>query len=162
MGSLVLSTQTCEKYGPAGTDCKPALPLGDAAAGYAGARLSSICLSICLVAILCMTGLNALAETPLRNSFDSAEMKLMTEINLNYVTCLQQYARENVASSPDVRVIAGNAVQTCEPILTDLQASLNENGVNPGFYMNAITRMKNRAIRRLLPLLMMEKSNQAP
>jgi hypothetical protein len=108
---------------------------------------------------LCLTGVTAAAETPLRNSFDRAEMKLMGETNLDYTACLQQDARENLASSPDVRVIAGNAVQACEPVLTGLQARLNENGVNPGFYMAAITRMKNRAIRRLLPLLMMEKSS---
>ena len=117
---------------------------------------------ICLVFALCIASVNAPAETTLRTSFDAAEMRLMAETNLDYTTCLQQDARENVATSPDVRVIAGNAVQACEPILTGLQARLNENGVNPDFYMLAVTRMKNRAIRRLLPLLMMEKSNPAP
>ena len=116
------------------------------------------CLVNGLLIFLCLAGVTVSAETPLRNSFDSAEMKLMGETNLDYTACLQQDARENLASSPDVRVITGNAVQACEPVLTALQARLNENGVNPGFYTAAITRMKNRAIRRLLPLLMMEKS----
>ena len=129
-------------------------------AGSACARRGSVTLLCGLMIALCFAGAAAHAETPLRNSFDSAEMKLMAETNLDYTTCLQQDARENVESSPDVRVIAGNAIQACEPVLAGLQARLNENGVNPGFYMAAVTRMKNRAIRRLLPLLMMEKSNQ--
>ena len=119
-----------------------------------------------LLMTLCVAGATVSAEppaeTPLRNSFDRAEMKLMAGTSLDYTTCLQQQARENLDSSPDVRVIAGNAVQACEPLLTDLQSSLHENRVNPRFYMAAVTRMKNRAIRRLLPLLMMEKSNQHP
>ena len=131
-------------------------------AGSACARRGSVTLLFGLMIALCFAGATASAETPSRNSFDRAEMTLMAETNLDYTTCLQQDARENVATSPDVRVIAGNAVQACEPILTDLQARLNENGVNPNFYMAAVTRMKNRAIRRLLPLLMMEKSNPAP
>ena len=107
---------------------------------------------------LCLTGVTTFAETPLRNSFDSAELKLMAEANLAYTTCLQQDARENAASSPDIRVVAGNAAETCNSILADLQTALTESGVNPDFYMGAVMRIKNRAIRRLLPLLMMEKS----
>ena len=56
--------------------------------------------------------------------------------------------------------IAGNAVESCNSILAELQTALTDNGVNPDFYMGAVERIKNRAIRRLLPLLMMEKSNQ--
>ena len=115
-----------------------------------------------LLILLCLAGVTTSADTPLRNAFDSEEMQLMASTNLDYTTCLQQDAKENVASSPDVRVIAGNAAQACESILTSLQNRLNDNGVNPDFYMVAVTRMKNRAIRRLLPLLMMEKSNQTP
>ena len=117
---------------------------------------------LALALSLCMAGAAAPAQTPLRNSFDSAEMQLMAETNLAYTSCLQEYARENVASSPDIRVVAGNATEACEPVLAGLQATLTGNGVNPDFYMGAVTRIKNRAIRRLLPLLMMEQSSPAP
>ena len=109
---------------------------------------------------LYFAGVAAVAETPLRNSFDSADMLLMGETNLAYTSCLQDNAREHVASSPDIRVVAGNAVESCNSILAELQTALTDNGVNPDFYMGAVERIKNRAIRRLLPLLMMEKSNQ--
>ena len=111
-----------------------------------------------LLIFLYFVGVAAFAETPLRNSFDSADMLLMGETNLAYTSCLQNNAREHVASSPDIRVVAGNAAETCNSILAELQTALTDNGVNPDFYMGAVTRIKNRAIRRLLPLLMMEKS----
>jgi hypothetical protein len=116
--------------------------------------------SATLIALLYFAGVAAVAETPLRNSFDSADMLLMGETNLAYTSCLQDNAREHVASSPDIRVIAGNAVESCNSILAELQTALTDNGVNPDFYMGAVERIKNRAIRRLLPLLMMEKSNE--
>ncbi len=113
-----------------------------------------------LMIFLYFVGVTAFAETPLRNSFDSIEMKLMAEANLAYTSCLQKDGRENLASSADIRVVAGNAAETCSSILADLETALTESGVNPDFYMGAVVRIKNRAIRRLLPLLMMEKSNQ--
>lgn len=113
-----------------------------------------------LLISLCLAGVTAFAETPLKNSFDSADMKLMAEANLAYSSCLQEHALEHVATSPDIRVVAGNAAEACNSTLTELQNTLTERGVNPDFYMGAIVRIKNRAIRRLLPLLMMEKSNQ--
>lgn len=115
-----------------------------------------------LLIFLCLAGVTAPAETPLRNSFDSTEMRLMAETNLAYTICLQEHAREHVASSPDVRVVAGNAAAACNSILEELDNTLTDRGVNPAFYMGAITRIKNRAIRRVLPLLMMEKSIPTP
>ncbi len=113
-----------------------------------------------IMMFLYFAGVAAFAETPPRNSFDSADMILMGETNLAYTSCLQDEAREHVASSPDIRVVAGNAVETCNSILAELQTALTDRGVNPDFYVGAVERIKKRAIRRLLPLLMMEKSNQ--
>ena len=127
-----------------------------------GQKRKSVPFLAALLAALCLAGVTASAETPLRNSFDSAEMKLMAETNLAYTSCLQEHAREHVASSPDIRVVAGNAAEACEPVLTDLQTALTGNGVNPDFYRGAVARIKNRALRRLLPLLMMEKSSSNP
>ena len=112
-----------------------------------------------LLIYLCLSGVTTFAETPLKNSFDTAEMKIMAEANLAYSSCLQEHAREHVASSPDIRVIAGNAAEACNPVLAELENTLTDRGINPAFFMGAVARIKNRAIRRVLPLLMMEKSN---
>ena len=109
---------------------------------------------------LCFAGVTAFAETPLRNSLDTADMRLMAEANLSYSGCLQEKAQEYMASSPDVRVIAGNAAEACNPILAELESTLTDRGINPAYFMGGVLRIKNRAIRRVLPLLMMEKSNQ--
>ena len=111
-----------------------------------------------LIVLLYLAGVTSFAETPLRNSFDSEDMKLVGEANLAYTTCLQQHAREHVASSPDIRVIAGNAAEACNSILAELENTLTDRGINPAFFMGAVARIKNRAIRRVLPLLIMEKS----
>ena len=115
-----------------------------------------------LALLLCITGVMAHAETPLKNSLDTADMRLLAEANLSYSGCLQEKAQEHLASSPDVRVIAGNAAEACNPILTELENTLTDRGINPAYFMGAVLRIKNRAIRRVLPLLMMEKSNQSP
>ena len=86
----------------------------------------------------------------------------MAEANLAYTSCLQEYAQENIEANPDIRVVAAEAVESCNTVLDELQTVFNGKGINPAFYMGAINRIKNRAIRRLLPMLMMEKSNQEP
>ena len=113
-----------------------------------------------IMLFLYFAGVTAFAEAGLRNSFDAADMQLMATTNLTYTSCLQENARQLLASSPDVRVIAGHATEACAAVLTELQTTLTDREINPDFYMGAVTRMKSRAIRRLLPLLMMEKSNQ--
>ncbi|MCY4282418.1 MAG: hypothetical protein OXE03_05795 [Gammaproteobacteria bacterium] len=115
-----------------------------------------------LLVSLFIFGAAGYAEAPVRNVFNQEEMILVAEANLAFTSCLQEAAPEQLESSPDVRVVAANIVQTCNSILADLQTTLEQNGVNPAFFMRAVTRIKNRAIRRLLPLLMMEKSNQTP
>ena len=127
-----------------------------------GTDLKSVPLLATLLIALCFAGVTASAETPLRNSLDTADMRLMAEANLSYSGCLQEKAQEYMASSPDVRVIAGNAAEACNPILAELESTLTDRGINPAYFMGGVLRIKNRAIRRVLPLLMMEKSNQAP
>ena len=82
---------------------------------------------------LYFASVTAFAETPLKNSFDTAEMKMMAEANLSYSSCLQEHAREHVASSPDIRIIAGNAAEACNPVLAELENTLTDRGVNPRF-----------------------------
>ena len=124
-----------------------------------GTDLKSVPLLATLLIALCFAAVPAHADTPLKNSLDTADMRLLAEANLAYSGCLQEKAQEYLASSPDVRVIAGNAAAACSTILAELESTLTDRGINPAYFMGAVTRIKNRAIRRVLPLLMMEKSN---
>lgn len=95
-----------------------------------------------------------------KNSFDSADMTLVAQGNLDYTACLRSRALEEMDSSPDVRVVADAAAAACRPVLDELRAALEDNRVNPQFANGAIERVKRRALRRLLPLLMMERSQR--
>jgi len=101
------------------------------------------------------------AETELKNSLDTAEMKLIAETNLSFSECIQKNAAGELNSNTDIREIAAQAVNSCVSVLDKLSAELDEHGINPDFYNGTIEQIKNRAIRRLLPLLMMERSNQS-
>ena len=96
-----------------------------------------------------------------KNAFDSADMTLMAQGNLDYTACLRSRALEEMDSSPDVRVVADAAAAACRPMLDELRAALENNRVNPEFANGAIERLKRRALRRLLPLLMMERSQRS-
>ena len=96
-----------------------------------------------------------------KNSFDAADMTLVAQGNLDYTACLRSRALEELDSSPDVRVAADAAAAACRPVLDQLRAALEDNRVNPQFANGAIERVKRRALRRLLPLLMMEQSQRS-
>lgn len=113
------------------------------------------------ILLLWLLGATAQAETPLRNAFDSGELKLLAATNLTYTSCMQNNAREQLGSDPDIRVVAGAAAAACNDVLVALETTLDEGGINPDFYQGAVQGIKNRAIRRLLPLLMMEQSNRS-
>ena len=100
-------------------------------------------------------------ESGQKNSFDSADMTLVAQGNLDYTACLRSRALEELDSSPDVRVAADAAAAACRPVLDELRAALADNRVNPEFANGAIERVKRRALRRLLPLLMMEQSQRS-
>lgn len=104
----------------------------------------------------------ARAEEPeQKNSFDAADMTLVAQGNLDYTACLRSRALKELDSSPDVRVVADAAAAACRPVLDELRAALADNRINPEFANGAIERVKRRALRRLLPLLMMEQSQRS-
>lgn len=104
----------------------------------------------------------ARAEEPeQKNSFDAADMTLVAQGNLDYTACLRSRALKELDSSPDVRVVADAAAAACRPVLDELRAALADNRINPQFANGAIERVKRRALRRLLPLLMMEQSQRS-
>ena len=57
-----------------------------------------------------------------KNSFDSADMTLVAQGNLDYTACLRSRALEELDSSPDVRVVADAAAAACHPVLDELRA----------------------------------------
>ncbi len=100
------------------------------------------------------------AETTLKNALDADAIAWVVKTNLSFSECIQKAALSGLDSHADIRNIAAQAVNTCRPVLDKLKAALDDQGIHPDFYNGTIEQVKNRAIRRLLPLLMMERSNQ--
>ena len=67
---------------------------------------------------------------------------------------------ERIDEHPDLRQVAAMAVDACKVYLETLQSEFDKSGLDPNFYHGVINNIKNRAIRQLMPLLMMETSNR--
>ena len=127
----------------------------------AGAAALKCCGAVALTMALALVQDARAEQSGEKNSFDSADMTLVAQGNLDYTACLRSRALEELDSSPDVRVVADAAAAACRPVLDELRAALGDNRVNPQFANGAIERVKRRALRRLLPLLMMERSQRS-
>lgn len=110
---------------------------------------------------LLVISISAVPAEELKNTFETEDMQLITETNINFTSCIQQASMEIMDSHGDVREIAGLSVEKCAPVLKELDDKLAARNINPDFYKGMIQQMKGRSIRRLLPLLMMEKSNRS-
>ncbi len=83
--------------------------------------------------------------------------RLINTTTLHFNICVQQNAAEQLDNHADVRVIAGHAINHCEPQLNDLREKLGSK-MDPDSFTGLERHIKNRAIRKLLPRLMYEKS----
>ncbi len=77
----------------------------------------------------------------------------------DYNICVQQNAVQQLDNFADIRRVAAEAVQLCEHQLKELKVKL-AGTVNAEYYSGLERHIKNRAIRKLLPLLMFEKSSR--
>lgn len=112
-----------------------------------------------VIFLLCIP-LITLADDSLRNTLSGEDFELIRETNLKFNTCLQETAFEKIDELPDVREVAALAVDDCKVELEHLRSEFDKSRLNPNFYHGLINNIKNRAIRQLMPLLMMEKSRR--
>ncbi|MGI9228841.1 MAG: hypothetical protein ACR2P9_03175 [Gammaproteobacteria bacterium] len=92
--------------------------------------------------------------------FDTEAMRLVNETKLSFTGCIREQSLVLMDNHPDIRETAGLAVEACSDILTELDQQLEAKGMSPEFRNGVTRQMKGRSIRRLLPLLMMEKSSR--
>lgn len=114
----------------------------------------------CIAAL--MMPVTAAADDALRRSLSGEDHEMINAGNLEYNRCLQEQAMVHADNFEDVRAIAGQAVEECSGILDDLEDSLDEARIDPGFYGGIVSGIKSKAIRRILPGIMMYKANAAP
>lgn len=98
------------------------------------------------------------ADETLRHSLNEQDFVLIRETDLKFNTCLQEKAMEKINEPLDIRQIAATAVDVCRIELEKLEKEFDESKLDPNFYQGLVNNIKTRAIRQLMPLLMMEKS----
>lgn len=123
--------------------------------GHVGVRFA------CVAALLMPAAATA-ADDALRTSLSEEDHRLINTGNMEYSRCLQEQAMSHADDYEDVRAVAGRAVEECTGILDDLEGHLDEQRIDPDYYSGILRRIKSRAIRRILPGIMMYKANAAP
>ncbi|MEX2524230.1 MAG: hypothetical protein WD750_04670 [Gammaproteobacteria bacterium] len=110
----------------------------------------------CIVAL--MMPVTAAANDVLRRSLSGEDHEMINAGNLEYNRCLQKQAMAHADDYDDVRAVAGQAVEECTGILDNLKSDLDQRRIDPDFYDGIINGIKSKAIRRIMPGIMMHKS----
>jgi len=94
-------------------------------------------------------------------SFDltTEDRQLISYATQDYNLCIQQNAIQQLDNYADIRQVAAQAVDLCEHQLKELQNKLGDKAESE-YYSGLEHHIKSRAIRKLLPLLMIEKSSR--
>jgi hypothetical protein len=90
---------------------------------------------------------------------DDSDIQLINKTTLDYNVCVQQNALRIFDDYEDIRQVAAHAVESCEDQFEALKEKSEITG-KTNFYSGMQRTIKNRAIRKLLPLLMFEKSSR--
>ncbi len=110
------------------------------------------------VAALLMPAAATAEDDALRTSLSEEDHRLINVSNMEYNRCLQEQAMSHADNYKDVRAVAGRAVEECTGILDGLETHLDEQRIDPGYYGGILRSIKSRAIRQVLPGIMMYKA----
>jgi hypothetical protein len=112
-----------------------------------------------LLALLCLLPAATAAAEPLRSSLSADDRVLLNAGSMDYNGCLQERAITHIDELDDVRLIAGRAVEDCSDIMEGLRQKLDERHIDPDYYAGILRHIKTRAIRKIMPNIMMYKAN---
>ncbi len=93
------------------------------------------------------------------NEVTDEDRQLINETTRDYNICVQQNAVRQLDNFADIRKAAALAINLCEHQLIELKEKLGSKA-NSDLYSGLERHIKNRAIKTLLPLLMIEKSSR--
>lgn len=102
----------------------------------------------------------SVAGTSLRSTLDASDMQLIDDARGAYSKCLSDHASRRLDENTDLRSIAGDAMKACSTTLSGLDGSLQDRGLNPGYYYGIIRTIQNRAVSGLLYELMARRASE--
>jgi len=105
---------------------------------------------------ICM---NASINAQQRDEVSDEDRQLINETTRDYNICVQQNAVQQLDNFSDIRKAAALAVNLCEHQLNEFREKLGSKA-NSDLYSGLGRHIKNRAIRTLLPLLMIARSSR--
>ena len=114
--------------------------------------------NIIYILLLLSFSISPFAAEPMRRSLSDNDFVLIRETEFEFGACLQQTAMRKINENPDFRKVAAVAVDDCRGLLENLGKELKKNQLDPDFYYGIIENIKNKAIRQLIPRLMMKKA----
>ena len=110
-----------------------------------------------LTTLILLWPLTCLAQQGPGNSLSEDDFRHLNQTTVSFNNCVSENAPIYLEKYDDVREAAGYTIEHCEIHFTKLRAQLGDKSTTP--YYNGIERhMKNRAIRKLLPMMMYHKS----
>jgi len=110
-----------------------------------------------LLFFLMFLNVNVVAQEP--GKVTDEDRRLINETTRDYNICVQQNAVQQLDNFADIRKVAALAVNLCEHQLNELKVKLGSKA-NSDLYSGLGRHIKNRAIKTLLPLLMIAKSSR--
>ena len=105
------------------------------------------------------TGLNTAVIAQESTGLTNEDRQQIFETTRNYNICVQQNALKQLDNNTDIREVAAHAVNLCEHQLSEFREKLGSKA-NSDLYSGLERQIKNRTIKKLLPLLMYEKSSR--
>lgn len=112
-----------------------------------------------LTFLIFFVGINAGINAQESSGPGIEDRQLIYKTTEDYNICIQQNALQQMDNYDDIREVAAHAVDLCEYQLDKFKANF-AGKPNAEFYSGLERTIKNRSIRKLLPLLMYEKSSR--
>jgi hypothetical protein len=112
-----------------------------------------------IILLIFLAGVNAGINAQESTGISNEDRQLINKTTQDYNICVQQNALQQLDNYTDIREVAAHAVELCEHQLNTFKEYFAAK-TNADFYSGLERNIKNRTIRKLLPLLMYEKSSR--
>lgn len=112
-----------------------------------------------LTFIFIITTLSSFVSADNDIDFTDDDFKLVNKSAMDFNLCVNENAASILEKYDDVREAAAHTVDHCEKHFEELKSALGDKAES-NYYKGIERHMKNRSIKKLLPMMMYQKSRQ--